>query len=231
MGRPEDSDASVASLAGHAGAAYRAHASTHLSPNRGPLARVRAAAQHSDDDSENDAEVSSDARAPSPSTGTYPLCYPLAKPHCDRLAGKARPTMASEASTSLARSLCECALFVCGVVAVLIRMLHSVPEIRDKACMVIALSACVLVCFACHARHACGIWATQISRLRKTDPSDPLYALLLPLLSSAQLLDIAPEAMQHGGGALAPPWMQVGRRGTWRTDRVGASPDRIVGRS
>ena len=230
MGKPDDSDASVASLAGQAGGTYWARASTHLSPNRGPLARVRATAQHSDDDSENDAEVSSDARAPSPNAGTYPMSYPLAKPHCDRLAGKVRPAINSEASASLARSLCECALFVCGVVAVLIRMLHSVPEIRDKACGVIALSTFVLVCFACHARRACGIWATQISCLRKTDPSDPLYALLLPLVSSAQLLDIAPEAMQHGGGALAPPWMQVGRRGTWRADRVGASPDRIVGR-
>ena len=116
MGKPDDSDASVASLAGQVGGTCCARASAHLSPNRGPLARVRATAQHSDDDSENDAEVSSDARAPSPNARTCPMSYPLAKPHCDRLAGKVRPAIKSEANASLARSLCECALFVCGVV-------------------------------------------------------------------------------------------------------------------
>lgn len=228
MGKPNDSDASLASLAGNAW--DRAHLSTHLSPNRGPLARVRATALHSDDDSDNDAEVSSDTRAPSPSTASYPPRNAPVKRYLDRLPGKVRPAVVSEATTSLARSLCECALFVCGVVAVLIRMLHSEPEIRGKAFLIIVLSVFSLVCFACHSQSTCSIWATRISRLRKTDPSDPLYALLLPLVSSAQLLDVSSEAMQHGGGALAPPWMQVGRKGTWRTDRVDDSPDRVVGR-
>lgn len=127
---------------------------------------------------------------------------------------------------SLLRPLFEGALFAAACIAVLARMAHSVPHVQDKVFEVGVLSIALLICFAVHVRTACTIYATRSNYLRKTDASDPLYALLLPLVASAQLLDVA---ISGQGGALAPPTMVLGQKGAWRVERLDVSVDRLVG--
>lgn len=182
-----------------------------------------------DNDSENDAEGSSDTRT-APHTATYTAArndacaLPLQSKR--RSATTRHVEVPASPAPSLFRPLFECALFAAACCAVLVRIMRSVSNVQEKVVEVGVLCIACLACFATHLRTACTIYATRSNYLRKTDPSDPLYALLLPLVASAQLLDVAIPGQD---GALAPPRMMLGQKGAWRVERIDVPVDRLVG--
>lgn len=191
------------------------------------------------EESANDAEVSSGSRSSSPPrarrTRRTGSATQLAKP-AERDSSEERPPSAplskragarTAPTSSIRRAMGELALFVLLWLAMMARMAHSVPAVQHKIPQLALLGILLLVCFVVHLSSASTIWATRVRYLRKSEVSDILYAFLLPLLVTAQLLDAVPSATPR---ALAPPRIALGARGDWRAEALPWPTDRLRGR-
>ena len=191
------------------------------------------------EESENDAEVSSDARGAVVSTrprrsrtrqrvSTENTLHtvPERRTLHDRALSR-KSNNPPSASSSLRRSMLEMALFVVVWLAMMIRMWHSAPQVQHKLLELFAMGVLLLVCFNTHLTSSSTIWATRVRYLRKSEVSDILYAFLVPLLACAMLLDVVPSERVR---PLAPPPMALGVRGAWRVERLPFVTDRLQGR-
>lgn len=118
-------------------------------------------------------------------------------------------------TSSLMRAIAEAFLFVSLACGVAYKMYaQGNEEVRAKLPELVFLMLLSLTCFVTHLNTTCTVWATRVRYLRKTDMSDPLYALLvMPLLSSVYLLDAVPR---DGRGPFSPLRMSLEPDAEWR---------------
>lgn len=243
MTKASDSDASIV---GARSPYHRIRSSTRVNSQGIPLVPTRGAHVPPGDSDHYDDEASSETLIQARPRGQHGPTHALHHMDVDsedtsfiqgkrRTRGSSRTrsvpatSRPSPAPTSIIRPLLECALFVTAWMVVLGRLLQSAPDVRDKAFEMLVVGMVLLVCFFLHLQHACTIWVTRVTYLRKADPSDPLYVFLLPLVACAQLLDVAPTTQPPG--PLAPPRMGLGMKGAWRVERLPEQTDPVQGRS